>query len=295
MSKKITLDSREWFFETPLPGVRRCKFDAFKIEKEIYKGKTKFQNIHIFKSPGFGRMLALDNIIQLSESDEFIYHEVITHIPLLSHPSPQRLLVIGGGDGGVIREAIKHPLKEIYQVEIDSQVVKLCKKFLPFVSDGAFSDKRLRLHFEDGRVFINRYDNFFDVIIVDSTDPVGPGRALFRSEFYKSVYKALTPEGIAVFQMGAFIDFDFILRPFINIIKRFFRYVQPIRLCMPSYSCGSEYCFVLASKKLNPRALSVNTIARRLSDRLGRKSKTLRYYTPCLHLASMCIPKFWQP
>ncbi|MCM8791925.1 MAG: polyamine aminopropyltransferase [Candidatus Omnitrophica bacterium] len=294
MNKKITLDSREWFFETPLPGVRRCKFDAFKIEKDIYYGKTEFQKIHIFKSPGFGRILALDNIIQFSEIDEFIYHEVITHLPLLSHPSPQRLLVIGGGDGGVIREAVKHPLEEIYQVEIDRQVIEICKKLLPFVSKGAFSDKRLRVYFEDGRRFIGRYDNFFDVVIVDSTDPVGPGKVLFRSDFYRSVYKALTREGIAIFQMGAFIDFDLILRRFINIIKGFFKYVYPVRLCMPSYSCGSEYCFVVASKKIDPHKISVNTIARRLNNRLGKKSKTLRYYTPLIHFASMYIPKLWQ-
>lgn len=289
-----SINNRPWFVETSFPGVRRCKKDAFLIGKEIFKGKSAFQDIYIFESPGFGKILALDGIIQFSQSDEFIYHEMIAHVPLFSHPAPKRFLVVGGGDGGVLREASKHPLKELYQVEIDREVVALAKKYLPFVSKGAFEDKRLSIAFEDGRKFIRRYKDFFDVIVVDSTDPVGPGKVLFRGDFYKTVFDALTSDGIAIFQLGPFLDFDLIIKPTAKKLKSHCRYVYPIRLAMPSYSCGCEYCFMIASKKINPASLAPSLIAKHLKERLGAQASSLRYYTPHLHPASMVMPKIWQ-
>ncbi|MBN1913316.1 MAG: polyamine aminopropyltransferase [Candidatus Omnitrophica bacterium] len=284
----------KWFLETSFPGVRRCKRDAFLIKKEIFKGKSRFQDIHIFESPGFGKMLALDGIIQLSQSDEFIYHEVIAHVPLLSHPAPKRFLVVGGGDGGVMREAAKHPLEELYQVEIDSQVVEVAKKHLPFISKGAFSDKRLNLSFTDGKEFIKKYKNFFDVIVVDSTDPVGPGEVLFKGDFYKLVYEALTENGIAIFQLGPFLDFELIVRPTAKKLQKLWKFVNPVRLAMPSYSCGCEYCFMIASKRINPLNIKVSHLARRLKARLGNKACSLKYYTPHMHQASLMMPKLYQ-
>jgi len=286
--------NRPWFIETSFPGVRRCKKDAFLIGKEIFKGKSDFQDIYIFESPGFGRILVLDGIIQFSQSDEFIYHETIAHLPLLSHPSPKRFLVVGGGDGGVLREAVKHPLEELYQVEIDRKVVALAKKHLPFVSRGAFSDKRFSISFEDGRKFIKRYKDFFDVIVVDSTDPVGPGKVLFQGDFYKTVFEALTSDGIAIFQLGPFLDFDLIVKPTARKLAPHCRYVHPVRLPMPSYSCGCEYCFMIASKKIDPASIPPSVIAKRLKERLGTKASSLKYYTPPMHLASMVMPRMWQ-
>ena len=123
MSQSVSLNKKKWFIETSLPGSRRNKIDAFHIDREIYKGESKFQNIYIFESKGFGRILALNGVIQFSQSDEHIYHEMITHVPLLSHPNPRKFLVIGGGDGGILREAVKHPINEIHHVEIDREVV----------------------------------------------------------------------------------------------------------------------------------------------------------------------------
>lgn len=293
MSERIYLDAKGWFLETSFPGVRRCKRDAFRIEKEIFKGKSTFQDIHIFESPGFGKILALDGIIQLSQSDEFIYHEIIAHVPLLSHPYPKRFLIIGGGDGGVLREAAKHPLDELSMVEIDRDIVEIAKKYLPFISRGSFSDKRLELFFEDGRRFIKRYHEFFDVIVVDSTDPVGPGAALFQGSFYQDVAGALTRQGIAIFQLGPFLDFDLIVKPTAKKLKRSFRYLNTVRLPMPSYSCGSEYCFMLASKTIDPARVCVSVLKRRLTQRLGSKQGTLRYYSPQVHVASLVMPKVW--
>ncbi|MCX7927252.1 MAG: polyamine aminopropyltransferase [Candidatus Omnitrophica bacterium] len=292
--KGLFLDKREWFVETSFPGVRRCKTDAFRVTERIFSGRSQYQNIEVFKSPGFGRMLALDGIIQLSEKDEFIYHEMITHPPLLSHPNPQRMLVIGGGDGGVLREALKHPLKEIYFVDIDKEVVGIAKRHLNFIAQNSFSNKRVKVFIEDGRKFIKEYKNFFDIIVVDSTDPVGPGKVLFEAPFYKLVYEALTENGIAMFQLGPFLDFDLIIKPTAKKLQKLFKYVKPVRLAMPSYSCGCEYCFMMASKKINPTSLKELVIKQRLCQRLGKKAKGLKYYTPAIHLASMVMPKLWQ-
>jgi len=294
MTDTIMVDAAKWFVETSFPGARRCKTDLFKIEKEIFRGRTAFQEVFIFKSPGFGIMLALDGIIQLSQSDEFIYHEMIAHVPLLSHPDPKRFLVVGGGDGGVLREARKHPVQELYQVEVDKEIVELAQKKLSFISKGAFSDKRLSICFEDGSQFVRRYHGFFDVIVVDSTDPVGPGKALFEQAFYKKVCRALTKEGIAIFQLGPFLDFKPVIENAAKKLKALFQYVHPVRLPMPSYSCGSEYCFILASKRINPIRLTPAAIAQRLASRLGQEASSLRYYTPAIHSASFVMPKLWQ-
>lgn len=293
MNNEIYFGKEKWFLETSFPGIRRAKRDAFRIDKEIFKGKSKFQDILIFESPGFGKILALDGIIQLSQSDEFIYHEMIAHVPLITHPNPKRLLVIGGGDGGVLRESLKHPLKEIHFVEIDREIVAVAKKHLLFISQGAFDNKRVQIFFEDGIKFIKRYKNHFDVIIVDSTDPVGPGKVLFSKAFYSMVYNALTPDGIAMFQLGPFLDFDIIIRPTAKKLSKKFSYINPVRLPMPSYSCGCEYCFMVASKKVNPAKLSLTLIRERAAQRLKQRIPSLKYYSPRMHLASLSMPKIW--
>lgn len=290
----ITFNDTQWFLEAAFPGLRRCKRDIFKIDQEIFKGKSRFQDIHIFKSRGFGRMLSLDGIIQFSENDEFIYHEIIAHVPLLSHKNPKKFLVVGGGDGGVLREAAKHPLKELYHVEIDKEIVALSKKYLPFVSKGVFSDKRLCACFEDGIKFIKRYRDFFDVIVVDSTDPVGPGKVLFEKDFYRLIFNSLKKDGLAIFQLGPFLDFDLIIRPAARKLQSFFPVVKPLRLAMPSYSCGCEYCFMIASKETDPAKINSAVISRRLKQRLGPKASSLKYYTPQIHQASLVMPKLWQ-
>lgn len=287
-------NANKWFVEAAFPGIRRCKKDAFLIDKEIYKGKSQFQDILIFESRGFGKILSLDGIIQFSQNDEFIYHEIIANLPLMSHPNPKKLLVVGGGDGGVLRESCKHPLKELKLVDIDQEVVALARKYLPFVSQGSFSDKRVAVAFQDGRKFIKAHKNYFDIIVVDSTDPVGPGKALFQGDFYKSVHEALTDDGIAIFQLGPFLDFDIIIKGTVEKLAKLFPYLNPIRLPMPSYSCGCEYCFLMASKKVDPAKISLSTIKRRFQQRIGNKAKTLKYYSPEIHLASLVMPKIWQ-
>lgn len=285
---------KKWFLEASFPGVRRCKKDSFRVEREIFKGKSRYQDIYIFESPGFGAMLALDGIIQFSESDEFIYHEVISHIPLFTHPAPRKLLVVGGGDGGVLRESLKHPLREAYFVEIDRKIVEVCRKYLPFVSRGSFDDPRVKIVFDDGKKFIKGYRDYFDVIVVDSTDPVGPGKVLFELDFYRMVYDALSSRGVAIFQLGPFLDFDLIIRATARKLKTLFSFVNPVRLPMPSYSCGSEYCFLLATKKTDPARIHPAALRERMRQRLAGKAASLKYYSPEIHAASLVMPKLWQ-
>jgi spermidine synthase len=294
VQSEFSIKGKKWFLETSFPGVRRCKRDSFLISRDIFKGKSRFQDIRIFESPGFGKMLVLDGIIQLSQSDEFIYHEMMSHVPLLSMEEPSTALVIGGGDGGVLREATKHPLKQIDFVDIDPEVVILCRKYLPFISKGAFEDKRVKVHFEDGIKFIKGREGCYDLVVVDSTDPVGPGKVLFSLDFYRMVFRSLKKNGMAIFQLGPFLDFDLIIEPTAKKLGQLFTHINCIRLPMASYSCGCEYCFMLASKQTNPARLTSALIRKRLSRRLGTKADTLRYYTPDIHLSSMVLPKLWQ-
>jgi spermidine synthase len=295
MSDYVAFRKRHWFFESSFPGVRRCKTDAFRIRKEIFRGKTPYQDVMVFESPGFGKMLAIDGIIQFSQSDEFIYHEMIAHIPLMTHPNARSMAVIGGGDGGVLREATKHrPLTNIVMIELDRQIVEVAKKYLPFVSKGAFNDPRVDLQFRNGKDFMKENKGVLDLIIVDSTDPVGPGKALFQEPFYKDVCTALKSDGIAVFQIGPFLDFELMIKRIASTLKSVFPHVAPIRLPMPSYSCGSEYCFLMASKKVNPFTIPVGRLKERARSRLGTHLADLKYYTPHMHQASLVMPKMWQ-
>ncbi|MCM8801042.1 MAG: polyamine aminopropyltransferase [Candidatus Omnitrophica bacterium] len=294
MSNKIFFDKKRWFQETPFPGVRRCKRDLFYVQKEILRKKTSFQEVFIFSTPGFGKILALDGIIQFSQLDEAIYHETMAHTALLSHPLPKKTLIIGGGDGGVLRETVRHRnLKVIHMVEIDKEIPYLCQKYLGFVAKGAFKDKRVNLFYEDGARFIKENPACYDVIMVDSTDPVGPGKVLFEFPFYKDVYHALRDDGLAIFQAGPFLDLKSIINDSVNSLRRLFRYVCLLRLPMPSYSCGCEYCFILSAKKYDPLKINLKTLNRRYKLRL-KDPASLKYYNPSIHLASLVIPSIWQ-
>ena len=167
-----------WFSEVQTPHV---KFSV-RVDRQLYSGKSEFQRIDVFESPEFGRMLVLDGYIMLTEKDEFIYHEMMTHIPMAVHPSVKNVLVIGAGDGGIIRELTKYPeIAHIDMVEIDEQVVEVCRKYLPQTAC-RLDDPRVEIHYEDGLRFVRSRENQYDLIIVDSTDPFGPGEGLFTDQ-----------------------------------------------------------------------------------------------------------------
>ena len=176
-----------WFSEKQTKDV---KF-SIRVDRQLYSGQSEFQRIDIFESPEFGRFLTLDGYMMLTEKDEFIYHEMITHIPMAVHPKAEKVLVIGAGDGGVIRELVRYPeIKQIDLVEIDDMVVEVCRKYLPKTAC-CLDDERVNIRYEDGLKYIRRCENKYDLIIVDSTDPFGPGEGLFTREFYGNCYKAL--------------------------------------------------------------------------------------------------------
>lgn len=185
-----------WFSEKHTKDVKL----SIRVDKQVYSGKSDFQRIDVFDTPAFGRILVLDGYLMLTEKDEFIYHEMITHVPMAVHPNVKDVLVIGAGDGGVVRELTRYAeIERIDLVEIDEQVIEVSKQYLPFTAKG-FADARVHVYIQDGLKFIRRKKDEYDLIIVDSTDPFGPGEGLFSREFYGNCFKALHDDGIMVNQ-----------------------------------------------------------------------------------------------
>ena len=223
------------------------------MDKQLYSGQSEFQRIDVFESPEFGRFLTLDGYMMLTEKDEFIYHEMITHVPMAVHPHVRRVLVIGAGDGGVIRELTRYPeIESIDMVEIDPQVVEVCREYLPQTAC-KLDDPRVHIHYEDGLKYIRRFEDAYDLIIVDSTDPFGPGEGLFTREFYGNCYKALREDGIMVNQHESpFYDEDAVAcqRAHKRIVESF-PISRVYQAHIPTYPSG-HWLFGFASKKYHP-------------------------------------------
>lgn len=266
-----------WYTEQQTPTV---KFSC-KVKETLHRAKTPFQELAVIDTEAFGRMLVLDGMVQTSIGDEFVYHEMIAHVPLFTHPHPQRVLVIGGGDGGAIREIIKHPqVKKAVLVEIDGQVIESAKKYLPEIA-GALSNPKVEVRIEDGINFLKECYAEFDIILVDSTEPVGPAIGLFSQEFYSSVHQALRPDGILVGQTESpFFNQDILLRAHTGM-KAVFAKTATYLASIPTYPSGL-WSFTLASKKYDPQR------DQRQPDSLFH----CRYYTPELHRSCFHLPQF---
>lgn len=271
-----------WFSEFHTPDVKL----SIKVEEQLYSGRSEFQRIDVFGSKEFGRFLSIDGYMMLTEKDEFIYHEMITHAAIAVHPNPARVLVIGGGDGGVVRELCRYnSVKHIDLVEIDELVVDVCKKYLPFTAR-SLDDPRVHIFYEDGVKFIRRYENKYDVIIVDSTDPFGPGEGLFTKEFYGSCFKALKEDGIMVNQHESpFYEQDAtaMQRAHKRIVESF-PISRVYQAHIPTYPSG-HWLFGFASKKYHP-----------VIDYDGAKWKALgiktRYYNSHIHVGAFALPNY---
>jgi len=284
--------SKKWFCEGSVPGKRLGKVKhCFLMDKLVFKGKTPYQDILILDNAVYGRVVVLDGIVQFSEKDEFIYHETISHPILFSHPNPRKVLIVGGGDGGVLREVLKHPVKEVYLVDIDKKAAEIFKKYAPFVSQNSFGDKRAKVFFEDGRRFIKNFSDFFDVVIVDSNDPAGPSLPLFSGNFYKDVAKALKKDGMMVTLVGSFLDFETLIKATVGKLKNVFPRVQLYRTSIPCYHCG-DFCFIGSSKKIDLAGVDLKKIEKRFK-KIKIKEK-FEYYSPKIHSAIMSLPKIWQ-
>lgn len=271
-----------WFSELHTPYV---KF-SIQIDKQLHSEQTEFQRIDIFESKEFGRMMVLDGYVMLTEKDEFIYHEMIVHVPMAVHPNPKRVLIIGGGDGGTARELLRYKnVESVDLVEIDERVVDISRKYLPQTAC-SFDDERLHCYFEDGLKFIRHCNNEYDLIIVDSTDPFGPGEGLFTKEFYGNCYKALKEDGIMVNQHESpFYDEDaFAMQRAHQRIVKSFPTSRVYQAHIPTYPSG-HWLFGFASKKYHP----VLDFDAKRWNALGLKT---RYYNANLHNASFALPNY---
>ncbi len=256
------------------------------VEKQIYSAQSRFQRIDLFETQEFGRMLTLDGFLMLTEKDEFIYHEMIVHVPLAVHPAAKNILIIGGGDGGAVRELCRYQsVENIDLVEIDEDVVKVCKEFMPGVAC-SMDEERVHVHFEDGLRFIRRFSDHYDVIIVDSTDPFGPGEGLFTKEFYGNCFKALRDDGILVNQHeNPFYTEDAIaVRQIHKRIVQSFPLSRLFQAHIPTYPSG-HWLFGFSSKKYHP----VQDLNAQSWNALGLKT---RYYNTNLHKAAFALPTY---
>ena len=271
-----------WFSELHTPGVKL----SIKVERQLFSATSEFQRIDIFESKDFGRFLILDGCMMLTEKDEFIYHEMITHVPLCVNPSIKNVLLIGGGDGGTARELLKYSTVEtIDLVEIDEMVVEVCRKYLPQTAIG-LDDRRVTLHIEDGLKFVRRCVDAYDLIVVDSTDPFGPGEGLFTKEFYGNCFKALRADGIMVNQHENpfYVNDAIAMQRAHKRIVSSFPISRVYQLHIPTYPSG-HWLFGFASKARHP----INDADFDGWDRLGIAT---RYYNTKLHRGSFALPNY---
>ena len=260
----------------------------FVVDKVYFENKTDHQHLVIFENAKFGRVMALDGVIQTTEADEFIYHEMMSHIPLLAHGNAKRVLIIGGGDGGMLREVCKHSsVEHITQIEIDDQVVEMCKEFLPKHSAGAYDDPRVSLVIDDGANFVRECSDKFDIIISDSTDPIGPGDVLFTSEFYANCKNRMSEGGILVTQNGvAYMQLDEVTTTAMRM-QPYFADQSFYSAAVPTY-IGGLMTFAWASDNPALRTVSVEIV----SERFTKANLTCRYYNPAIHVASFALPQY---
>ena len=261
---------------------------VFAVERVLAEAESAFQKIIVFENPFYGRVLALDGIIQSTSKDEFIYHEALTHIPLFAHGRAKRVLIIGGGDGGTLREVLRHPsVERAVMVEIDGDVVDLCREFLPAHSAGAFDDPRTELIIGDGLAYVRDATHPFDVILCDSTDPVGPGQVLFTSRFYGDCKRCLAPGGVFVNQNGTVFDQYEGLRNTRDRLGPHVRDFTFFTACVPTY-IGGVMAFAWASDDETLRQVPLAT----LESRYAASGIACRYYAPAAHLGAFGLPKF---
>lgn len=271
-----------WYSEKHTKDVKL----SIRVDKQLLSVKSNFQRIDVFDSPEFGRFLTLDGIMMLTEKDEFIYHEMIVHVPMSVHPSAKKILVIGAGDGGVVRELVKYKsIEHIDLVEIDEKVIDVCREYLPQTSC-KLDDPRVNIIIQDGLRFVRKYEAEYDLIIIDSTDPFGPGEGLFTREFYGNCYKALKEDGIMVNQHESpFYQEDAIAmqRAHKRIVESF-EISKVYSAHIPTYPSG-HWLFGFASKKYHP----IDDLRAKDWQALGIET---RYYNTKLHQGAFYMPNY---
>ncbi|AOW47934.1 spermidine synthase [Acetobacter ascendens] len=263
----------------------------FRVVKELARTRSPFQDIVVFESDSHGRVLMLDGVVQITEKDEFVYQEMLTHVPLFTHANPKNVLIIGAGDGGVLRRVLEHPgIEKAVMVEIDGAVIELSKQHLPSIAGDAWNNSRAEVIVGDGIDYVARAaDASFDVIIVDSTDPIGVGEVLFTDSFYEHCARILTAEGLIVNQCGVpFMQADELHETSVRRAK-FFPHVSAYVAAVPTY-VGGFMTLGIASKGSNLQAQDVEQVRARAQE-AGILGKT-QYWTPEIHVGSFNLPPY---
>jgi spermidine synthase len=254
-----------------------------KIKDVLYHDRSKYQQIAVMETEKLGRILVIDGITMLTEWDEFGYHEMICHVPLCVHPKPSRVLVIGGGDGGTVREVLRHPEVEMIHVcEIDETVVDVCRKYIPSLAS-SFDDPKVKIFYEDGARFVAEHSEAYDIIIVDSTDPLGPGQVLFQRPFYEDMKKALSKDGIAVTQCESMYLHQQVIKGVYAFAREIYPKLGYYYTLVPTYPSGL-IGFYFCSLKYDP--------IQDLQESKAERLKNLKYYSPDIHRAAFSLPRF---
>lgn len=257
---------------------------SFEVESVLYSGQSRFQKIEVLQTKGFGRMLLLDGMVMLCERDEFIYHEMIAHVPLFTHPHPRAVLVIGGGDGGTVRECLRHPaVQRIDLVEIDEMVTRVCLQYFPALASPLLA-KRVQIHFRDGVEFVQQAGQRYDAILIDSTDPVSVGEGLFTAEFYQNCRKILNPGGILVTQSESPAWQQQNLRNISRKLRAVFPKVYYYQAHIPTYPSG-HWLFGLVSEVYHPQRDFH-------AARCREYNLAFRYYNEEIHAGAFALPGF---
>ena len=270
-----------WFHDSIEFG-HGCRL-LIKIKNILYRTRSKYQEIAIMETEKLGRILVIDGITMLTEYDEHAYHEMICHVPLLVHPKPSRVLIIGGGDGGSVREVLKHPeVEQIHVCEIDEEVVNACVEYLPSLAS-SFNDSKVEIFYEDGARFVATRTDSYEVIIVDSTDPLGPGQILFQREFYENMKKSLSNQGIAVTQCESMYLHQQVIEGVFSFARHLFPKLGYYYTLVPTYPSGLIGFFFCSL---------MHDFLKELDSRRVEKLKDLKYYTPEIHRSSFTLPRF---
>ena len=260
---------------------------SFEVSELLYEGRTAFQAVRIFRNETLGRVMTLDEVVQTTEADEFIYHEMISHPAILAHGSVRKVLIIGGGDGGVLEEVLKHGVEKVVQCEIDREVTELSKQHLPSICGKAFDDPRTECVFGDGAKYVAETDERFEVVIIDSTDPAGPGLVLFSEEFYRNCKRCMTPGGILVTQNGVpFLQRDE-LKSSVAAFRKIWKHGGCLFAGVPTYYCG-PMALGWASDGHDLKAVEGDKIA----ERFAKSRLETRWYNPEIHRAAFAVPQY---
>ncbi len=276
----------KWFLDALSPH----EAHAHGIDNMVYSKQTRYQRLEIIDTASYGRCLVLDGKMQSSEVDEFIYHEALVHPALLTHPNPKKVFIVGGGEGATLREILYHTsVTKVLMVDIDEEVVSLCKDHLPQWSKGAFDDPRTELAHLDARRYLEETNETYDIIIIDISEPVeeGPAYLLYTREFYSLVMERLTPDGIISLQAGTtsannLLNFTAVLKT----LRQVFPIVLGYHASIPSF--GLPWGFALASKRYDPRELTIKEVDHRIAQRI---SAELKYYDGEIHQGQFVLPK----